>query len=171
MNIIKAREEDIAGIARVQVETWKKTYKGIISEDFLKSMAYEKAEEHLARIFKEGNSKCLVAKDKAEKIFWFAVYGPERTKKSEYNGELYAIYILHEHQRKGIGKELTKAVAQDLKEMGISSLLVWVIEINPSRNFYERLGGKHISKKKIQIGNQLIDEISYGWEDTEIILK
>ena len=139
MIIRKADEDDIAGIARVHVDTWQKTYKGIISDDFLRNLTYKSIEEHLKGIYQVGDKTCLIAQEESGKIVGFAAFGLERTNKPEYKGELYAIYILKEYQRKGIGKQLIQAVVRELKDMEISSLLVWVVENNPSKYFYEKL--------------------------------
>lgn len=41
MEIRKTKLEDASGIAKVQVDSWRKTYKGIVPESFLNSMSYD----------------------------------------------------------------------------------------------------------------------------------
>lgn len=36
---------------------------------------------------------------------------------------------------------------------------------NPLRRFYERLGGRFAGEKEIQIGEQTLTEVAYGWDD------
>jgi len=51
------------------------------------------------------------------------------------NGELYAIYILRECQGRGIGTRLFHALAEQLFQSGLSSMIVWVLGNNPTAAF------------------------------------
>lgn len=44
-------------------------------------------------------------------------------------------------------------------------MMVWVLKNNPARGFYERLGGKYLYEKPIQIGAEELMEVAYGWRD------
>ena len=48
---------------------------------------------------------------------------------------------------------------------GRTSALVWVIKANPSRFFYQRMGGKFVLTRRIRVGGELVDAIAYGWPD------
>lgn len=45
MEIRKAILADAASIAKVQVDSWRTTYQGIVSEEFLSAMSYEDREQ------------------------------------------------------------------------------------------------------------------------------
>ncbi|WP_338030325.1 GNAT family N-acetyltransferase [Fervidibacillus albus] len=87
-----------------------------------------------------------------------------------YDGELYAIYILHNYQKQGIGKALVNAFANDLSKKGFESMIVRVLEQNPARYFYESLGGKFIGREMTKIGKQRLETLVYGWEDLSVYL-
>jgi len=82
-----------------------------------------------------------------------------------YDGELYAIYLLGEHQGRGIGRRFVELVVAWLREQGHESMRVWVLEGNPAQRFYERLGGKKVGIKVEDIGGHSVTEIAYGWDD------
>jgi hypothetical protein len=44
-------------------------------------------------------------------------------------------------------------------------MAVWVLARNPSRRFYEVLGGKRITEQEIVRGGESYVEIAYGWSD------
>lgn len=44
-------------------------------------------------------------------------------------------------------------------------MLVLVLEDNPSRHFYEKLGAKKIDSIIVEIGGVKLNELVYGWED------
>jgi GNAT superfamily N-acetyltransferase len=96
-------------------------------------------------------------------IVGFVSGGPERSGDSLYSGEVYAIYILPAHQRKGIGRLLIREAVQALLAQGFSNMLIWVLSDNPSRTFYEALGGEFVREQPIQIGAQTLTEAAYGW--------
>lgn len=69
-----------------------------------------------------------------------------------YDAGLYAIYLLEQAQRQGIGTDLLKELAESLLSKGFTSMIVWVLEKNPSRHFYVRSGAQIVTTKEIQIG-------------------
>ena len=97
--------------------------------------------------------------------------GPERGKHDEYDGELYAIYLLEAHQRRGTGRLLASALAFGLLESGMNSMLVWVLMESQFRRFYETLGGSFIMEQDIDIGGKTLKEVAYGWEDITTLIK
>jgi hypothetical protein len=48
-------------------------------------------------------------------------------------------------------------------------MLVWVLAKNPYRKFYDKLGGKYIRSKEIEIGGTTYEEVAYGWKDLRAI--
>jgi ribosomal protein S18 acetylase RimI-like enzyme len=165
MIIRKATSSDTPGIAKVQVDSWRSTYKGIIPNDFLDSLSYDKQEAKWNELIKNRKTITFVAENPLKQIIGFATGGPERTGKYSYESELYAIYILKEYQRKGIGKQLIQGLIKE----GMSSFLVWVLADNPSRRFYEKLGGKKIGTESITIGGVDLDEVAYGLDSKETL--
>src|SRR5690606_37668646 len=120
---------DEEGIARVHVDSWRTTYKGIVSESVLQNLSYEQRAENWRRGIELND--LYVAEDESGSIVGFATGGKERTGNYEADGELYAIYLLDEVQGMGIGKELIQTIAGSLQEQGLTSMLVWVLEQNP----------------------------------------
>jgi hypothetical protein len=57
------------------------------------------------------------------------------------------------------------SLAQELVSENMYSMLVWVLEANHSRYFYEALGGKQIDSQPIEIGGTTLTEIAYGWDN------
>ncbi len=165
--IREARPEDAPAIARVHVDAWRSTYTGIVPNEYLAALSYERREQGWREALSNPDhpSFVYVAGDEAGQVVGFASGGPEREGNPDYKGELYAIYLFAETQRRGLGRQLTQAVARRLLSAGISSMLVWVLASNPGRAFYEALGGQYLSEKKITIGEKELVEVAYGWQD------
>lgn len=167
MRIREAILNDAEGIARVHVDSWRTTYKDIVPDSYLQQLSYEQRTENWRRGI--GKNALYVAEDKDGKIVGFATGGKERTGNYDADGELYAIYLLHEVQGQGIGMKLTQLIAQNLKAQGFTSMLVWVLERNPSKAFYESLGAQPIDTTMIDIGGEEFKEIAYYWDNIDRI--
>jgi len=162
--IRKAEVEDAKGIAKVHVDSWRTTYKGIVPDTFLESLSYEKRE----LMWKKGitENHVYIAENENGQVIGFSTGGKERTGKYEaYTGELYAIYILKEFQGQGIGRLLFQSIVDDLKDRNLNSMLIWAIEENPACRFYETLGGKKIDTEEIEIAGKKLSEAAFGWVD------
>lgn len=119
----------------------------------------------------KSNHFIYVAEDESGQINAFADGGLERTEDPVYKGELYAIYIKVDYQRQGLGRRLTLSVVERLYEVGLHSMLVWVLADNPACRFYEALGGQKVYEKQIERGAIVLKELAYGWKDTGILIR
>jgi ribosomal protein S18 acetylase RimI-like enzyme len=169
LTIRKAKIEDAGAIARVQVESWKTTYAGIVSDLFLNSLNEEERTQRWQEQILADNIFILVAEDETG-IFGFVAGGAVREKLDEYDTELYAIYLLRERQRQGVGRILGLALASALQTRGFTSMVVWVLEQNPSVSFYERLGAVRVACKIINIGGADLQELALGWPSLDRLI-
>jgi L-amino acid N-acyltransferase YncA len=166
--IRKARLEDAPGIARVQIDSWRTTYRGLIADEFLQTLSYELREQRWRQPLSDPSSESFLylAADETGKVIGFSYAGPERSGDPVYRGEVYAIYLLELAQGRGNGRKLIRVVADELLGCGFPSMLLWVFKENhPSRRFYEAIGGNYLREKTIEIGNQTLIEVAYGWKN------
>jgi len=169
LSVRPAEVADAAAIAAVHVATWRSTYRGLLPDDFLTSLAEAGYEERWRRIIGEETSRVYVAADGPE-VVGFASGGQERAGEDGYGGELYAIYVVQEAQSKGHGRRLVKAVVAGLRELGLRDMIVWVLHDNAgARRFYERLGGTYVRTQPITIGAAILEEVAYGWMSLDAI--
>ena len=120
---------DASGIARVHVDTWRTTYRGLVSDECLDKLSYDRSEQTVRRRIGEPGARSFtyVAEDEAGEIVGFAIGGPNRERETAHEGELWAIYVAEAHQREGIGGALVRAVAQRLVQTGARAMVVWVL--------------------------------------------
>jgi len=161
--IRSATVRDAPAIARVHVASWLSTYRGLLPDDFLESLSETNYTERWKRVITEGASKVVVAEDGSD-VVGFASGGRERAGEQGFEGELYAIYVLDNAQRRGLGRELVRSIVDSLRELGLTNMIIWVLRDNrPARDFYERLGGIYVRAQPITIGSATLEEVSYGW--------
>ena len=173
IRIRTAQPEDASGIARVHVDSWRTTYRGIVADDVLEQLSEERRSAFWRRAIGDPGSTGLhfVAVDDEDGVVGFASGGPERDRIDGYSGELFAIYLLSTHQRRGIGNQLVARVATGLVHAGHSTMLVWVLADNPSRHFYAALGGRAVANKPIDIGPDTLEEVAYGWRNLDALIQ
>lgn len=170
MTLIRtATPADASAIARVQVETWRSSYRGIVSDEFLNAFSQRDRTSRWSDVLHQSEQITFVVKI-AGQVVGFAKGGPGRDQRTDFQSELYALYVLPRWHRKGIGRKLVANIARWLLDSGFNSMLVWTLADNPHRGFYESLGGRLVGEKEIEIGQQKLLEVAYGWDDLEPLL-
>lgn len=161
--IREALESDAEGITFVHVSSWKTSYAGIIDQTFLDNISYVDRLNRWREILKDKESLHLVAVID-DQIIGFADAGTVRPEPgiSKDSGEIYAIYILEDHKRKGIGKALFKECRRWFGNQNIGHFIVWALEENlQAKAFYEDEGGENITQKTISMGDKGYRESCY----------
>ncbi len=115
MKIRDATPADAEAIARVHVAAWRSTYRGLLPDDLLANLS----EADRARYWRDQTEAIgtdatrgtvLVAEGEDGTVVGFASAGPEREPDAGFDAELYAIYLLEDHQGRGLGRRLVEQV-------------------------------------------------------------
>jgi ribosomal protein S18 acetylase RimI-like enzyme len=161
-----AAAPDARAIARVHVETWRATYPGMVPDRTLIGMTIDSkaaAWRHsLARADKR--DVVLVAEAPAAGLVGFASAGPNRQPVLPFAGEVQTLYVMPDWQDQGIGRSLLQGCFEGLRARGLASAVIWVLADNPSRFFYERMGGKRAGERDEQLWGAKLHELAYGWD-------
>jgi ribosomal protein S18 acetylase RimI-like enzyme len=171
ISIRKAKISDLDGIIRVNVETWKTAYKGVVPDNYIQGFSIRTQDKKWQAQLKNmiAENFFYIAENNKGEIVGFAIGGLERNKDPNYKGELMGIYILKEYQRQGIGKALTRKIVENLIKMKLNTMLVWVLENNPYRAFYDTLGGKIVDKKEHEMLR--LPVVAYGYDNLKELIK
>lgn len=176
MRVRLARIEDAPALADIHVRSWQSGYKGLVDDSYLDSMSVD-AYTSKWTDWLSGDMKALVAEED-EKPAGFSSFGPLRTpipgsgRVPLYTSELYALYIHPDLWGRGTGRALVVQTADCLKNEGHNSMVLWVVKKNKRAiGLYKKMGGQACAKKKIKIGERMLDESAIGWRDINVILK
>ena len=164
IHIREANPDDVPAIAKVHVLSWKESFVGIVPDAFLDRLTIENRVEAFAKRFGEPNYQMYVAEFEASGVVGFADVGDPRYDVGNYDAELYAIYLFHEFQGKGIGALLFERIKKFLVDQGKNSMYLLALEVSPYRPFYEKMGGKLVGKRPVQLMNIDFNAVVYGWE-------
>ena len=96
--------------------------------------------------------------------------GVRRGDPSADTGEVFTLYVATDFQGRGLGRELLLALFNRLVRRKLVSAVIWVLRDNPSRFFYERLGGKLALHRPIPLGGEPVEAVAYGWRDLRALL-
>jgi GNAT superfamily N-acetyltransferase len=163
--------EDAAAIAEVQVATWRTAFRGVVADRALERLSAEQRTERWREVLASGGRTAFVAE--AERgagpdVVGFVDGGTNRDPAppfDAFSGELRAIYVLDSHHRGGTGARLVRALVDWLLAAGHASMIVWTLEASPFRAFYERLGGRRLGVKDVEIDEVSYVGVAYGWDD------
>jgi GNAT superfamily N-acetyltransferase len=163
----RATAGDAPAIARVRIDSWRTTYRGLIPDAYLDGMQVDASIAIWDRVLTAGpNTTSVFVAEHADEIVGFASGAMLAEPKHDINAELIAIYLRREFQRVGLGRRLVGAVIDAQSAHGATGLLTWVIAGNKAaRAFYESLGGELIVEQPFQWDGMDLIEVGYGWRD------
>ena len=139
-------EDEIRGKAYVHWKSWQESYRGIVDDGYLDRMTLAQTEEKAFR----WRDNIFVAKD-GEHVVGFVGYGQARG--DEGAGEIFALYVLEEYQKRGIGYALMRRALDELA--GCRVVYLWAFKDNAKAlRFYERVGFRlDGTEKEIVLGS------------------
>ncbi|MBE6161350.1 MAG: GNAT family N-acetyltransferase [Firmicutes bacterium] len=139
----KATEKDAYAIRYIGAHSWKETYKGLVSDEYLnyKVEHFEDGIEKQKKILQNENNNFYIAKVD-DKTVGFVSYGNYEDEKYKEYGHIGALYLLKDYQGYGIGRELFKIALEGLKELGYTKMELECMTGNSTVNFYKKYLGE-----------------------------
>ena len=162
-----AKPADAGVIAQVHRDSWRTTYAGILPLDVIAREAGRKSEAMWRRrlALQAAGAATWIAERSGNEIVGFASCGDARSPIEGLDAEIYALYVLQAHQRRGAGRELVRACARHFVRQGLFGFHLWVLKANRARMFYEAIGGEVIAERHERLGKHDFAEVAYGWRD------
>lgn len=171
MRIRAAGVEDAGEIARIHLEAWREAYDGLLPPALLAAVGGEEQELRWVGILSRQGSPdvTLAAVDAFDRIVGFAAAGPARSGGVQGTAELYAVAVVPEHRRRGLGTRLVAAAGARLLEQGWTRLLARVPDRDPARSFCLRLGARPLDRPDPAARPGL--EVTLIWEDLRTLVS
>jgi len=156
-------------MARVRAASWHAAYHHILPEHELARVTRLRSEERLesALLARRRGVRLLVAERPGAGPIGYAWCGPQNDRRLRaFAGEVYELYLHPQHQRAGVGTLLLSHALWTLIELGMHPVVVWVLERNPARHFYETCGGTLVARGSIDFGSHRTTRLAYGWRES-----
>jgi len=167
MVVRRAGAGDAPAIARVRIDSWRSTYRGLIPDAYLDGMQLEASTAIWDRVLTAGpNTTSVFVAEHGADVVGFACGTQLAEPRHGFDAELAAVYLRRDFQRAGLGRGLVGAVVGAQRAQGATGLLTWVIAGNKgARAFYEALGGELVVEQPFQWDGMDLVEAGYGWHD------
>ena len=128
MNIRSARPEDALRIATIHVDAWRAAYRGIIPDEFLRSLSIEKRHAVWQQDLEAGHPFSWVAEEGDTVLGWISAAASRDADARRPTGEIWAVYIDPNHWGEGVGRALCDAAEQELRRQGFTEATLWVLK-------------------------------------------
>ena len=170
--IRRAAPRDAEAIARVRIDGWRTSYRGLIPAAYLDGMQVDASTALWDKILTAGpNPASVFVAAHGDEVIGFAAGSMLAEPKFGLNAELTAVYLRREFQRVGLGRRLIAAVVDAQRALGATGMIVWVIAANkPARAFYEALGAELLVEQAFQWDGMDLKEAGYGWRDLSALV-
>lgn len=172
MNFIikEIEKDDLYDYMYVNTYAWNETYKGIMSDEFLKKIKKE-LNQNVERLENKYEQTRKDEPDYKRFLLYVdnepvGIFGICKSREEKYpsSGELCNIYLLNKIKKHGFGKMLFERAKKELKEMNYNDMIIYCIQENPTNEFYKYMGGKLVDKKERNIGGKDLIENVYYYE-------
>lgn len=175
MKIRRGRRDDAASIGRVHVETWQSAYAGLLPDTMLAGMSDVRQSAWWGQALADpGQARGIfVAEDEDMGVVGFGSCGPVRDPPEGIDvrgsrlGEIYTLYVEPDFQNQGLGRRLLAQMFDQLLKDGCDCAVLWMLAENPTRFFYEGLGGERVGDRIDTLAGRDVEEVAYAWYDLD----
>jgi GNAT superfamily N-acetyltransferase len=187
INIRRARPGDAVGIGAVHVAAWRSTYAGILPDDYLANLSilrHAAGYEQSIADRRDGHATFVAVASgpdapvdprrparnaEAGVVVGFASGGRAR-RPGIADGEVETLYLLDDYRERGVGRRLMRAMGAHLAAIGCHSALVWVLDANPTRWFYQHLHGRPAAQETTRFAGVDTPQVAFVWDPIEALL-
>lgn len=164
-----ATPTDSAALARIQVDSYRSAYAGLLPQPYLDRFDYNEQARDWSDLLSAVELPLLwVAEDKATAVLGYAMarVGVTTIGSNAYDAELVSLHVRRDRQRQGVGRALIRAAVDELMNRNCRSLFLWTLAGNPNRTIYEGLGGRLVGEQVVELDDDVrAVEVAYGWDD------
>lgn len=160
-----AAAEDAGLISHIFSTSWRKTYCGLIPEDYLHRLPDDYWVPSLRSWLESGQLYGLLALEDKRPV-GCAIYGRGRDAAYGDWGEIVSLYVLPECMRCGVGSALLDETLRLLREEGYARCYLWAIEGNAiADGFYRKHGFRRTDERfPYRIGGADVTDLRYTLE-------
>jgi ribosomal protein S18 acetylase RimI-like enzyme len=158
--------QDAEAIARIHVQAWHETYRGLVPDTLLAGLSVARRVVAWSEMIGAGElAPATLVAMRDGTIVGFGSAAPTRDPLLATDGEVTSIYLLEGCKRRGIGRALFRQLMAALCERGCGSAGLWVLDTNTTaRRFYEAMGGREGPSKVAARPDVTLHEVSYIWD-------
>ena len=163
-----AQSRDAAAMGELYVAAWRDSYPAILPHTTLGAMSASRAARRFTHTTRSARELALVAQGRDGALLGLSTGGKAidrglKIGSARAHGEIYTLYVDPFTTEQGLGRLLLRAMLSSLAERGHENAVVWVLQKNPARFFYERMGAHLIATKSETHSGEPIALYAYAW--------
>lgn len=192
----RARLSDAAAIGAVHVAAWRSAYPGLLPDAYLARMSATRQARYYESTIASGAVVLVAAPESGgPRLVGFTTAGTGRRRPQMRDltsgnwltpprkmldspkladhlgdGEIETLYVLDDFREQGLGRHLLRAAAARLVTAGCASVYLWVLRDNPSRFFYQHIGGQPVAQGHTRVAGLTLPQIAYNWDPIDRLL-
>ncbi len=191
----RARLSDAAAIGAVHVAAWRSAYPGILPDLYLSRLSAARQARYYEATIASGAVVLVAAPESGGPRLvgfttagrgrrrgpsvgfgsWSRDHGPSTPGSGALtdqlgDGEIETLYVLDDWREQGLGRRLMRAAAKELAGRGCRSAYVWVLHDNPSRFFYQHLGGQLVAHGETAVAGVSLRQAAFSWDPIDRLL-
>jgi ribosomal protein S18 acetylase RimI-like enzyme len=192
----RARLSDAAAIGAVHVAAWRSAYPGLLPEAYLAGMSAARQARYYESAIASGAVVLVAAPESGgPRLVGFTTAGMGRRRPLPRDltggqfltpprkmldspqpadhlgdGEIETLYVLDDWRDQGVGRRLMRAAAKELAGKGCRSVYLWVLRDNPSRFFYQHLGGQMVAVGDTSVAGVSLAQTAFSWDPIDRLL-
>lgn len=160
---------DASSIAQVHVESWVAAYRGLLPDGMIEARTVEL---RTCQWTSDLGSPVpnLVACDANGQVQAFASAEVLDESQGPFQSYLRTLYVRPQFWRRGIGRELLRALCSRLLALGVQNLALRTLRLGHARKFYECLGARSVPEGIAQDAGRF-DDLVYAFDDLTSIAR
>ena len=165
ITIREATLNDIPAVAKMHVESWNRTYKGIIDQDYLDNMK-NNLEKRIERMKNEFHLRKMIVATIDNEIVAFSEFTltNDFSKDLDIDCELCGLYVKNEYIGTGIGTQVFNYIRNLFIKHNRHKMGLWCAkENNNAVGFYKSKGGNQVKEKTFKLAGKEYSEIAFEY--------
>ena len=169
----QANQEDVGAIAVLHTNSWRQTYRNIMSDQYLDGDIFaERKKVWTERLANPAPNQHVILAEEEEKLIGFVcVFGQDHP---QFGSLIDNLHVTKDLRGKGIGRQLLQQAAIWIKEQyQENKMYLWVYELNTNaRRVYEKLGAiNHELENKQNPDGTYANSFRYIWTDLSLLYR
>ena len=162
-----ATARDAAGMGSVHVGVWRSAYAGILPDGYLAGLSAPRQAAYYQAGILRGHPALVAEAD--GRVVGFVTMSLRRDG-ALAQSEIETLYVGDDWRDQGTGRRLMQQAGDALAHKGAKSAFLWVLSDNPSRWFYQRLGGKRVADGQTLVAGVTIPKTAFVWDPIDLLL-
>lgn len=153
---------DAGLISHIYSTSWRKSYRGLISDDYLKRLPDEYWVPSVRSWLESGQLYGMLVYEDGRPV-GCAIYGRGRDAGYEDWCEIVSLYLLPDSLRHGVGSALLQEVLRVMREDGYRRFYLWAIDGNQMADSFYRKHGFLRTQERVpyRIGGEDVADVRY----------